>query len=131
SSMSVGKDNGRGEISPEDRENFRRRASALGRRLEEAKGREVPQQDPQARSTAIGIGFRIAIELVVGVAAGGVIGWVRDRQFGTRPWLLLVFLLFGIAAGMLNVFRTARRLQAQAEPLQRAAPSVRDDEDDR
>jgi ATP synthase protein I len=129
--MSVGKDNGRGKISPEDRDAFRRRASELGRRLDEAKGREPPVQDPQARSTAIGIGFRIAIELVVGVVAGGFIGWLLDNQLGTRPWLLLVFLLIGIAAGMLNVFRTAQRLQAKAERLQRTAPSVRDDEDDR
>jgi ATP synthase protein I len=129
--MSVdGKDNGRGEISPEEREAFRRRASELGRRLDEVKGRNpIPQQDTRARSTAIGVGFRIAVELVVGVAAGGFIGWLLDRQLGTRPWLLLVFLILGIAAGMLNVFRTAQRMQKEAEPLQRAAPSVRDDDD--
>lgn len=128
--MSVGKDNGRGEISPEDREAFRRRASELGRRLDKAKGQRPPEQpDARARSTAMGVGFRIAVELVVGVVVGGFIGWVLDRQFGTRPWLLLMFLIFGIVAGMLNVFRTALRMQAEAEPLQRSAPSVRDDDE--
>jgi len=130
--MSVdGEDNGRGNIRPEDRERFRRRASELGRRLDTLKVREPKEeQNARARSTAIGVGFRIAIELVVGVVVGGFIGWFLDQQLGTRPWLLLLFLLFGIAAGFLNVFRTAQRMQMQAEALQRAAPAVRDDEDE-
>jgi F0F1-type ATP synthase assembly protein I len=44
--------------------------------------------------------------------------------------LLVVCLLLGFAAGMSNVLRTARRMQAEAEPLQRAAKPVEDDEDD-
>ena len=128
-----GKDLGpeRGQMSPEDRDAFRRRASDLGSRLNEAQGRRAPQVDQAARGAAFGQAFKIAVELVAGVLFGGFIGWVLDRQLGTRPWLLIVFIILGFAAGMLNIIRTAQRMQATAEPLQRSAPSLRDDEDDR
>ena len=77
----------------------------------------------------MGQAFKIAIELVVGVAVGGFIGWVLDRQLGTMPWLLIVFVMLGFAAGMLNVIRQAQRMQKKSEPLQRAAPSVGDDDE--
>lgn len=78
----------------------------------------------------MGQAFKIVAELVIGVGVGGFIGWALDRQLGTAPWLLIVFFLFGFAAGMLNVIRTARKMQAEAEPLQRAARPVKDDDDD-
>ena len=124
----------RGELSPEEREAFRRRASDLGARLNkvkaEARGNEVPEPDHRARGAALGQAMKISIELVVGIAVGGFIGKVLDNQFGTGPWLLIVFLMLGFAAGLMNIVRTARRLQAEAEPLQRGAKSVSDDEDD-
>jgi len=58
------------------------------------------------------------------------LGWVLDRQLGTTPWLLVVFLILGFAAGLSNVIRTARQMQAKAEPLQRGAKPVADDDDD-
>jgi ATP synthase protein I len=78
----------------------------------------------------VGDAFKLAIELVVGVVVGTGMGWVLDRQLGTAPWFLIVFLLLGFAAGMSNLIRAARRMQAASEPLQRSAPSVPDDDDD-
>ena len=75
--------------------------------------------------------FKIAVELVVGVVFGGVVGVSLDRYFETSgPWFLIVFVMLGFAAGMLNVIRTAKQMQAKAEKLQRSAPSVPDDERD-
>lgn len=129
-----GKDygSGSGEISREDREALRARAAGIGARLEQVKARRAPQLDNAARGAALGQAFKIAVELVAGVLFGGLVGWALDRYLGSAPWLLIVFLVLGFAAGMMNVVRTARRMQAGAEPLQRAAPSVGpDDEDDR
>jgi len=124
----------RGELSPEDREAFRKRASDLGARLDKVKAqvraKEPSEPDQRARGAAMGQAMKIAIELVVGIAVGGFIGKVLDDQFGTAPWMLIVFLMLGFAAGLLNIVRTARRLQAEAEPLQRSAKAVPDDEDD-
>ena len=124
-------DAGKGEVSPEDRAAMSRRASELGKRLDGVKARKVPivTQDG-TRGRAFGEAFKIVGELIVGVVVGGGIGWFVDRQLGTTPWLLILFLILGFAAGLSNVIRTARRMQAQAEPLQRAAKSVADDDDD-
>ena len=52
-------------------------------------------------------GFRLSSELVAGVIVGAGLGWLIDRWFGVSPWGLIVFLLLGFAAGVLNVMRSA------------------------
>ena len=52
-------------------------------------------------------GFRLSTELVAGVLVGAGLGWLLDRWLGTTPWGLMVFLLLGFAAGVLNVMRAA------------------------
>lgn len=128
-----GPDQGRGEISPEDREAIRQRSLDIGRKLDAVKSRSNPARDEEERrrGAAFGQAFRYAAELIVGVGVGGFIGWALDRQFGTAPWLMVLFVILGFAAGLLNVIRAAQKAQAEMEPLQRAAPSVRDDEDEK
>jgi len=52
-------------------------------------------------------GFRLSSELVAGVLVGAGLGWLIDRWLGISPWGLIVFLLLGFAAGVLNVMRSA------------------------
>ena len=47
----------------------------------------------------------IGISLVAATAIGLLIGYGLDWLFGTKPWLTMVFALYGIAAGFLNLFR--------------------------
>lgn len=56
---------------------------------------------------ALGLAFRVSVELVSALAVGLGIGWLLDQWFDTRPWLMLAFLLLGGAAGILNVYRMA------------------------
>ena len=55
---------------------------------------------------------------MAGVAVGGFIGWALDRFLGTAPLLMVVFLGLGAAAGIMNVVRTAKRMQAEAPSTQ-------------
>ena len=121
----------RGQISASDREAIRRRSAELGRKLDEVNARHAPAaRGGGDREEAFGTAFKFAAELVVGVVVGGGVGWLLDRQFGTQPWLMIVLVILGFAAGLLNVVRAAREAQAINEPLQKAAPSVKDDGDD-
>lgn len=48
-----------------------------------------------------GVGLTLVISTVLGLWGGHALdGWL-----GTSPWLTLVGLLFGIAAGFVNLFR--------------------------
>jgi ATP synthase protein I len=126
-------------ISEEDRDALKKRADALGQKLDgvrgpaETKAKRAVQtaEDNAARSNALGQAFRISVDLIVGVGVGGGVGWLLDGTFGTRPWCLVAGLFVGFAAGMMNVVRTARQMQAKAEPMQRSAPSIADEPDDR
>ena len=60
-----------------------------------------------ADASAFARGFRLSTELVAGVLVGALIGWLLDRWLGISPWGLIVFLLLGFAAGVLNVMRAA------------------------
>jgi len=59
--------------------------------------------------SGMGTGLRLSAELIAGLLVGLGIGWALDRWLGTAPWLLLVFMLLGIAAGIMNVIRSGNR----------------------
>jgi ATP synthase protein I len=88
------------------------RLKALDKKLDSAQGRIPPDpEEPGARGEAMGIAFRIATELVVGVFMGGLLGWALDYWLKTAPFLLIVGLLLGIAGGLLNSVRAAMKMQ--------------------
>ncbi len=53
------------------------------------------------------LGFRLSSELVAGVLVGALMGWGFDRLLSTSPFGLIVFVLLGFSAGVLNVIRSA------------------------
>ena len=84
----------------------------LDSKLSEARSKENQKQiwrplGQKTTNTSIGLAFRVAIELVSALMVGLGIGWVLDSVLDTRPWLMLIFLVFGGAAGILNVYRQA------------------------
>lgn len=55
--------------------------------------------------SAMGIGLRVGVEMVSALVVAIAIGWWLDSFFHTRPFLLMLFVLLGGAAGLLNVWR--------------------------
>ena len=53
------------------------------------------------------LGFRLSSELVAGVVVGAAVGWGFDRLLSTSPFGIIVFLLLGFVAGVVNVVRSA------------------------
>ena len=118
--------------APSRPRHFRKRSEAIGTRLDQVKARRAPPQsiDARARGEAFARAFRFVGELLVGVGVGGFIGWLLDRQFGTRPWLLVLFVIMGFVAGLMNVVRAAQKAQADMAASLAAMPSVADDDED-
>ena len=105
---------------PDDEAALSARLQRLGNRLAENANRhpEIDQGSRQsANASAYASGFRMSTELVAGVIAGAGIGWGLDRWLGISPWGLIVFLLLGFAAGVLNVMRAAGVVREQSDRL--------------
>ena len=82
-------------------------------RLEIAKSKikkELNNGDKK-RGSFMGNAFKLGTELVAAVTVGTIIGFILDNWFDTKPWLIIIFFFLGTAAGMLNVFRAANRMQ--------------------
>lgn len=90
----------------------------LRARIEAAKDKAQPERKQQGRhgsagSAASALGHSFG--MVIAVALGGWIGFTIDKALGTGPWALLIFLLFGMCAGFLNLIRAARQMSRDAE----------------
>ena len=82
-------------------------------RLEIAKSKIKKKvlSEGEKRGSLMGNAFKLGTELVAAVGVGTIIGFILDSWFGTTPWLIIIFFFLGAAAGMLNVIRTANRMQ--------------------
>jgi ATP synthase protein I len=103
--------NGDRDRRPTDEAALSARLQRLGERLGDHHPGDsrvsAPGQRPVSDPSAIARGFRLSTELVAGVLVGAAIGWLLDRWLGISPWGMIVFLLLGFAAGVLNVMRAA------------------------
>ena len=84
-------------------------------RLKIAKSRLKKQikLENEKRGSFMGNAFKLGTELVAAVAVGTIIGFILDSWFDTKPWLIIIFFFLGAAAGLLNVIRTANRMQKE------------------
>jgi ATP synthase protein I len=117
-------DQGKGLLSPAERDALKARSAGLGQKLEAAKGHHAPPKDGAAQGTAMAKAMRLSTELIGGIVVGGAIGYFLDKWLGTFPWLFILMFMLGSAAGIMNVVRTASKEKTPP------APSVPDDDDD-
>jgi ATP synthase protein I len=70
------------------------------------------QKNKEGSNTAsLGKALKISTELVASVVVGSTIGFLLDNWFDTKPLLTICFFIMGVAAGILNVFRSAKKMQ--------------------
>ena len=107
--------NGSGEKSSSDEAALSARLGSLDQRLSEIRGSrkigtdqlEAGSGNGAARASAMALGFRLSSELIAGVVVGALIGWGIDHLLSTSPWGLIVMVLLGFTAGVVNVIRSA------------------------
>jgi ATP synthase protein I len=91
---------------------------SLGDRLD-AVQKANAARDKAPPPTSLGVAFRFSTEMVAALVVGGGLGWAIDwatgrwLPFHTKPWGMIVFFILGAAAGILNVIRAARELNAE------------------
>ena len=79
-------------------------------RLKNARKRlKIEKENPQTSN--FGQAFKLSTELVAAVLVGTIIGFILDNWFDTKPWLIIIFFFVGVVAGILNVIRSAKKLQ--------------------
>lgn len=88
----------------------------LGGAIAEEKAGRASKAGTGDNAAALGAGMRAASELVASVLVGCGIGFVLDRALGTKPWLLIIFLMLGMAAGFRNIYRLGMRKTAPPPP---------------
>ncbi len=71
------------------------------------------KEDTKKLLRQMGSASTVGLHFVLSIFIGLGIGVWLDSRFGTSPWLSLLFLLFGVAAGFLNYFRFAKKQQEE------------------
>jgi ATP synthase protein I len=107
---------GTGETGPEPRrdagirdDDLERRRRDLAASLAERMPERLEGKDGNTagRTSGYAQAVKLSGEFIAGVAVGAALGWAIDRWAGTSPWGMIVFLLLGFGAGILNVLRAA------------------------
>ena len=85
----------------------------ISTRLEIAKKniKDFQKGSKSSNAASLGKALKISTELVAAVVVGSTIGFLLDNWFDTKPLLTICFFIMGVAAGILNVFKSAKKMQ--------------------
>ena len=85
----------------------------ISTRLEIAKKnvKEMQKNTKGSNVSSFGKALKISTELVAAVVVGSIMGFLLDGWFDTKPLLTICFFIMGVAAGILNVFKSAKKMQ--------------------
>ena len=82
----------------------------ISTRLEIAK-KKIHKNNESTNDASLGKALKISTEFVAAVVVGTTIGFLLDNWFDTKPLLIICFFFMGVASGILNVFKSAKRMQ--------------------
>jgi ATP synthase protein I len=106
------------------------RLRALEARLDKYRKPETEKSHSESHYSQAQLAWRMVIELVAGLLIGFGIGYGLDYLFGTMPIFLVLFIFFGLAAGVKTMLQSAREVQARQMRDAAQAPEARKEEDD-
>ena len=91
------------------------RLRALEERISALKAKDAPKPHQEEHYSQAQLAWRMVIELVSGLGIGFGIGYGLDVLLGTLPFLMVLFTMLRIAAGVLTMMRSAKEVQAKME----------------
>ena len=80
-------------------------------KIAKSKFRKKNPSNKDGEKSSFGKAFQLSTELVSAVLVATIIGFILDNWFDTKPWLIIIFFFIGVAAGIINVFRSAKKMQ--------------------
>jgi ATP synthase protein I len=87
-------------------DDVRQRLDALDEKLDAHRPDPVDEKAAAAKRSDMSIALRVSSDFIAAIFVGGLLGWTLDQFAGTSPFGLIVLLMLGFAAGVLNVMRT-------------------------
>jgi ATP synthase protein I len=87
----------------------------LGENIRQEKADGAKAESSRESASALATGMRAASELTAGVLVGAGLGYGLDLQFGTKPLLLIILMMCGMGAGLMNVYRLGARSTRQTD----------------
>ena len=70
----------------------------------------IEEKNRGSNAASLGKALKISTELVASVFVGSTIGFLLDNWFDTKPLLTICFFFMGVAAGISNVFKSAKKM---------------------
>ena len=107
----------------------KQRLDDLSARIAAAKAGKTDKPHQEEHYSQAQMGWRMVTELVAGLGIGFGIGYGLDSLLGTLPWLMVLFTMLGLAAGINVMLRTAKEFQAK-RPADVAGEDERDENGD-
>ncbi len=80
-------------------------------KIAKSKYKNKNQSNKDNEKSSFGKAFQLSTELVSAVLVATIIGFILDNWFDTKPWLIIIFFFIGVAAGIMNVIRSAKKMQ--------------------
>ena len=90
---------------------------AAAKRVQDQPDKKKRQAESSGAISASALALRYGAEFGACVFVGILVGLGLDYLFDSRPWGLLIMLMFGLAAGILGVIRAYRELTAATNPV--------------
>jgi ATP synthase protein I len=102
------------------------------KRAQQQEGGEAEAESGAATKdmTALSRGIRLGTEFIAAILVGAGVGYFLDQWLGTSPWILLVMLMVGFAAGVVNVTRSVEAINKAAPPPPADSVIIEDDAED-
>lgn len=106
----------------------KRLAAELAERKRDTGIEEAAEKSAEQSRKGYAQAMKLSSEFISAIVVGAILGYLFDRFVGTAPWGMIVFLLLGFCAGVLNVLRSAGMVSAP-HPADRAAQTKNERQD--
>ena len=80
-------------------------------KIAKKKAKKYNENNKNQNSSSLGSAFKLSTEMVASVFVGATIGFILDNWFDTKPILTICFFIIGVVSGILNVIKSAKKMQ--------------------